>query len=298
MRIKAMHSVGLLTTVTVVGLTVSACGSQSDEKAEADAKAVSHRAEQVAAAWDGSTAADKWRAGYYPMGDVVQLPHGGLRSKVDEQAYKDRSFVLRGKLPTDWPKSGRVNWAGDESLTRPLSGAEESYRSLSGGLADGETGLTVTGAKLGTMTLATSRGPATVPAWLFTLDGYTSPLKRAAADPSQLPPSPIGRARDIPVRQLNGLVDIAEDGRSVTVIALRGVCHDGATVEALETVRSVVLSSSVKQQKDNEKCTKQARLRQVSVELEHPLGDRILLDAKSGQPVPYKPPYGPSPSWS
>lgn len=298
MRIKARNSVGLLTTVAVVGLTVSACGSQSDKTTEADAKAVSHRAEQVAAAWEGSTAAEKWRAGYYPMGDVVQLPHGGLHSKADEQAYKDHSFVLRGKLPTARPKNGRVTWAGDESLTRPLSEAEESYKSLSGGPSDGGTGLTVTGARLGTMTLNTSRGPATVPAWLFTLNGYTSPLKRAAAVPSELPPPPIGRARDVPVRKLNGLVGIARDGRSVTVIAIHGVCHDGATVEVLETVRTVVLSSAVKQRKGEKDCTKQAKLQQVSVDLDRPLGDRILLDAKSGQPVPYKPPYGPSPSWS
>lgn len=46
------------------------------------------------------------------MGEVIQLPRGGLRSKADMQAYQAQSFVLRGRLPATWPKSGRVAWAG------------------------------------------------------------------------------------------------------------------------------------------------------------------------------------------
>ncbi|WP_245766741.1 hypothetical protein [Streptomyces colonosanans] len=298
MRVKAMNPVSLLAAVAAVGLAVSGCGSHPDGDAAADAEAVAHRAQQVAAAWERSSAADAWRAGYYPMGDVIQLPRGGLRSKADEQAYRDHSFVLQGKLPATWPRNGQVAWADGKSLTRPLAGVEDSYKSLSGGRVGGTPHLTVIGAKLGTMTLATSRGPATVPAWLFTLDGYTSPLKRAAVTPSKLPSPPIGRARDVPVEQLNGLVGVAGDGRSVTVVALHGVCDDGPAVEVLETPRSVVLSSSIKQGKSGGNCTKQAKLQQVTVELDRPVGDRVLLDAKSGQPIPYKPPYGPSPSWS
>lgn len=298
MRIRAMNSVSLLATVAAVGLAFSGCGSQPDGDAGADADVVAHRARQVAAAWEGSTAADAWRAGYHPMGDAIQLPSGGLRSKADEQAYRDHNFVLHGKLPATWPRNGQVAWADGGSLTRPLAGAEASYKSLSDGRIGGNPHLTVIGAKLGTMTLATNRGPATVPAWLFTLADYTSPLKRAAAASSKLPSPPIGQARDVPVRPLNGLVGVAGDGRSVTVVALHGVCDDGPAVEVLETPHSVVLSSSVKQLKGGGKCAKQAKLQQVTVELDRPVDDRVLLDAKSGQPIPYKPPHGPSPSWS
>lgn len=199
MGIKTSRVVSLLAGVSLLatGLgAVSGCGSQQEASGRVEAPA--HRARKVAAAWDGSDASAAWRAGYHPMGDIVQLPQGGLRSKADRQAFQDQSFILRGTLPAAWPKDGRVAWAGGESRTRPLMGVDESYNALAGGRDGGEPYLTVTGAKLGEMTVATSRGPAVVPAWLFTLDGYNSPLKRAAVIPSKLPQPPIKRARDVP----------------------------------------------------------------------------------------------------
>ncbi|MCX5323369.1 hypothetical protein [Streptomyces sp. NBC_00120] len=297
MRTKASRSVGLLAGagLCVVGLVAgSGCGSQKAAVSDTDVHA--DRARQVAEAWDGSTAAAAWRAGFYPTGEKVQPPRGGLHDPADRQAYEGQNIVLRGKLPETGPKDGAVTWARGESLTRPLMGAHASYKTLAGTRVGGKPHLTVTGAKLGEMSVATSRGPATVPAWLFTLDGYASPLKRAAAIPSKLPRPPIGPARDIPGYPLDRLVRIAADGRSVTVVALHGACDDGAVVDVLETTRSVMLSASVKEANDDGNCTKQAKLQQVAVELERPLGDRVLLDAHTGQPVPYKGLRGISPS--
>ncbi|RRQ69346.1 hypothetical protein CQW39_35715 [Streptomyces griseofuscus] len=48
----------------------------------------------VAKAWEGSAAAAAWRAGYHPMGEVVRLPRGGLRSQDDKRAFFDHDFVL------------------------------------------------------------------------------------------------------------------------------------------------------------------------------------------------------------
>lgn len=84
----------------------------------------------------------------------------------------------------------------------------------------------------------------------------------------------------------------------MTVVALHGVCDDGPVVDVLETRGSVVLSASGKYLKDDGDCTKQARMQQVTVKLERPLGDRVLLDAPTGQPVRYKGPHGTSATWS
>lgn len=289
MRIRALRSVSLLAGVAVsaAGLAASSgCGSQ--KAAESGTDALADRARQVAAAWDGSPAAAEWRAGYHPMGEVGQLPRGGLHSQADKQAYEDQNFVLRGKLPDPGPKDGQVTWPGGNSLTRPLVGADESYKTLASTHNNEKPHLTVTGAKRGEMTLVTSRGPGTVPAWLFTLHGYASPLKQAAAIPSKHPRPPIRPARGIPGYPVNRLVQIAADGRSVTVVALHGVCDGGSAVDALETRGSVVLSASIKDHKDSGNCTKQAKMQQVTVKLERPVGDRVLLDARTGQPVPYK----------
>ncbi|MFB6784645.1 hypothetical protein ACFCX0_47225 [Streptomyces sp. NPDC056352] len=300
MRIRASRSLSLLAAaaLSAAGLgAVSGCGGQED--AGGDTAVMAHRARKVARAWDGSTAAAAWRVGYHPMGEVAQLPRGGLRSQADKRAYQDHNFVLRGTLPDTGPKDGRVTWIGGGSLTRQLAGAVESYKTLAGGRTGGKPHLTVTGAKLGEMSVATSRGPAVVPAWLFTLNGYVSPLKQAAVIPSPLPRPPIGRAYGVPGYPLNQLVQIAAGGRSVTVVALHGACDDGPVVAVLETRGSVVLSGSVKHRKDDGgHCTKQARLQQVTVKLARPVGDRVVVDAHTGQPVPYKPPHGPSPSWS
>lgn len=74
----------------------------------------------------------------------------------------------------------------------------------------------------------------------------------------------------------------------MTVIALHGVCDDGTEVGALETNGSVVLSASVRHREDTGYCTHQARMRRVTVRLERPLGDRVLLDAHTGKPILYR----------
>ncbi|MFF0449960.1 hypothetical protein ACFYT4_26740 [Streptomyces sp. NPDC004609] len=299
MRIRGSRPAGLLAGVALsaVGLGVgSGCGSQQEAGGGTEVQA--QRARQVAAAWDGSAAAAEWRVGFHPMGDVIQLPQGGLRSKAEQLAFQGHSFVLEGKLPATWPKEGRVNWTGNGSLTRPLVGADESYKALAVARVGGKPHLIVTGAKLGEMIVATSRGPAVVPAWLFNLKGYSSPLKQAAVIPSKLPQPPIRQALDVPGHPLEQLVRMSGDGRSVIVAALHGVCDDGPVVHALETQGSVVLSPSVKNRKDGGNCTKQGKLQQVTVKLDRPVGNRVLLDGHTGRPVPYKPPHGPSPSWS
>lgn len=307
MRGGAARVVGLLVAAVLAatGLGAAAgCGGKGEadgggrRDGGGDAERLAQRARQVAAAWDGSAAAADWRRGYHPMGEVVRLPRGGLRGKADKEAYRERRFALRGALPASGPESGQVVWDGGGSLARPLARAPESYEALGGSRSGGEPRLTVTGVELGGMSVATSRGPATVPAWLFRLEGYDSPLRQAAAIPSKLPRPPIRRTSAVPGLPLQQVLHIPAGGRSVSVIALHGACDDGSVVTALETGGSVVLAPSVKGRKSAGFCTRQAKSQRVTVELDRPLGDRVLLDALTGGPVPYRPAHGPSPSWS
>ncbi|MCX5535605.1 hypothetical protein OG785_34260 [Streptomyces sp. NBC_00006] len=113
--------------------------------------------------------------------------------------------------------------------------------------------------------------------------------------PSKAPRSPVKPAHDLPGYPLNRLLQVSADGRSVTVVALHGVCDDGPTVDALETRGSVVLSASVTGRDGERLRTKQGKLERVEVRLRKPLGDRVLLDAHSGRPVPYRGTHGLSP---
>ncbi|CAL9398611.1 hypothetical protein [Streptomyces sp. enrichment culture] len=159
--------------MVLAGALLPGCGGDGEPAAGDGGQALADRARRVAEAWDGWAAAAAWRAGYHPVGGAVELPRDGLRGEADVRAYETGSFLLRGALPATWPREGRVAWASGGSLTRPLRGPEESYEALARG-GEGPR-LTVTAVRLGGMRVARSRSPATVPAWLFTLDGYATP---------------------------------------------------------------------------------------------------------------------------
>lgn len=177
--------------------------------------------------------------------------------------------------------------------------AQKAYQSFALNKSEGPK-LTVTGARPGETTITTSRGTATVPAWLFTLEGYDTPLKRAAVTPSKLPNSPIGHAQQGSaggLQRVARLAGTAADGRSITVKATHGACDDGPVVKVLETEKSAVLYASIAGAQSGP-CSAEMLEQSVKVELRQPLGDRILLDALTGRPVPYGEPGGQSPSWT
>lgn len=301
MNIRAKHLVGLLLAPLLGACLLAGCGdgSQADNGQAQSPQKQQERARQVADAWRGSASATAWSQGYYPMADAVQIPKSGWHSQADERAFETKNFVLRGNLPAATAQQGKVDWTSGDTLTRPLWGVRKAYQSFALNNSEGPR-LTVTGAKLGPTTIVTSRGTATVPAWLFTLEGYDTPLKRVAVTPSKLPQSPISQARQGSAGGLRGvprLAGTATDGRSITVKATHGACDTGPVVKALETNESVVLYASVTGAKSGP-CSSEMIEQNVKIELRKALGDRILLDAFTGRPVPYGGPNGLSPSWT
>ncbi len=306
MRTNITRTVRLLAALAVGAGAAAGCGGGKADnggvevRSSESAPQLGDRARQVADAWNGSKAAEVWHEGYYPLEAVVQLPENGLRSTADRSAYETGNFDLRGELPAAPRKAGRVAWKSGYSITMQVMGAEKAYKALDRDSSPGPR-LTVTEAKLGEMTVGTSRGPATVPAWLFTLDGYDTPLKRAAVSPSKLPEPPIKPlGQEVPtdvLAPLGGLANVAQDSRSVTVAATHGSCDNGPAVDALETSDSVVLSASVVGSKDGN-CPGAKLSEKVTVELDRPVGNRIVLDAFTGRPVPYSEWPGASQSWS
>jgi hypothetical protein len=287
MRRTPARSVRLVAVALLVAAGGGALAYAVEQRDGGQPPGAAVRARLVAEAWDGSRAAEVWRAGYYPSGETVQPPEGGFRGAADKEAYLARDFELRGELPDLRREKGTVRWEGGGSLTLPLRDAREAFADLDG--SDGRAPLTVTGVRLGEMTLATNRGSATVPAWLFTLEGYDTPLKQVALGPSELPRSPIGPARDLPTDVLGSLLGsarVSEDGRTVTVVAGHGGCDDGPALHALETAGSVVLSGSVVGTDDGP-CTAEMLAEEVTVRLDRPVGDRVLLDAFTGRPLPF-----------
>jgi len=270
---------------------LAGCGDgRSADDAHTDGKSLQaqeKRAREVADAWHGSAAAAAWSRGYYPLADTTQPPESGWHSAADKRAYESGTIVRSGKLPTTAITQGTVKWRSGSTLSRPVVDPNKAYQSFGHYSSKGPR-LTVTGVKLGETTITTSRGTATVPAWLFTLKGYDAPLKQVAVTPSELPEPPIGRA---PQGSTDGLWSIARlagtaaDGRSLTVRATHGACDDGPVVNVLETDESIVLYASVTGARSGA-CTAQIIEQNVRVELRQPLADRVVLDALTAQPVP------------
>ncbi|MFJ3894837.1 hypothetical protein [Streptomyces sp. NPDC090083] len=304
MNTQANRVVGrLLTPLLAVCLLAGCGGGRSTDGGRASgqpAPAQEKRAREVADAWRESEAAAAWNQGYYPMADAIQPVDSGWHTTADERAYKTGNIFLSDSLPTTAITQGTVKWRDGGSLNRPLMEATKAYQSFARTHNAERPRLTVTAAKLGETTLTTSRGPATVPAWLFTIEGYDAPLKRVAVTPSPLPeppiePTPEGFADGI--RSVTRLAGTAVDGRSITVGATHGACDDGPVVRALETDESIVLYASVARERSGP-CTAQLIEQNVTLKLRQPLAHRILLDARTGRPVPYGLPNGPTPSWT
>jgi hypothetical protein len=275
----------MLVTLGLIAAAALGCG---DRATPAGGKGDGgDRARKVAAAWEGSEAARAWQQGYYPLGAAVQLPDGAFHTDADKRAYITQNFELRAPLPETPKKKGKIRWRDGGSLALPLTSARAAYDQVARGKNPGPA-LTVSGVRLGDMTMLTSRGAAKVPAWLFTVKGYGTPLKRVAVTPAKLPRPPVG-----PVRQqtaelgpLAGLDTITEDGRTLTLRAEHGACDDGPAVHMLQRKGSVVFSASVRGVDDG-LCTSELRTEKVTLRLDRPVGDRILLDAFTGKPVPY-----------
>ncbi|MCX5601526.1 hypothetical protein OOK29_25590 [Streptomyces phaeochromogenes] len=293
---RLLVGLGLFVTAAV---GVTACGDKYGEAGAHDPARAAERARQVSDAWEGSEAARLWREGYFPLGDPVRLPEGAFHSDADKQAYQRQNFELRGSLPGAPPKKGEVRWRGGGSLAVPVVSARAAYEKVGGGSVPGPR-LTVTGARLGKMTIHTSRGLATVPAWHFTIKGYDTPLKRVAVVASKLPKPPVKPAPDLTedLWKLAGLNTVSRDGRTVVLRAHHGSCDDGPGVDVLESADNVVFSAWIRNPSDGP-CTKELRAKNVTVKLDRPVGDRMLLDAFTGRPVPYEgSPGSRSSSWS
>jgi hypothetical protein len=295
---RFLVGLGLFVTAAV---GVTSCGDKYGEAGAHDPARTTERARQVSDAWEGSEAARVWREGYFTLGDPVRLPEGAFHGDADKQAYQRQNFEIRGSLPGAPPKKGEVRWRGGGSLAVPVVSARAAYEQIGGGSGPGPgPRLTVTGARLGEMTIHTSRGSATVPAWHFTIKGYDTPLKRVAVVASKLPKPPVKPVPDLTddLWELAGLDTVSRDGRTVVLRAHHGSCDDGPGVDVLESADNVVFSAWIRDPSDGP-CTKELRAKKVTVKLDRPVGDRILLDAFTGRPVPYEgSPWSRSSSWS
>ncbi|HEX8630183.1 MAG TPA: hypothetical protein VF755_18655 [Catenuloplanes sp.] len=274
--------------------------------------AFTKRAAEVVAAWRSAPGRDAWRDGFVPLEDLTVLAPDAKLDDDTKMAFANGWFRSAIDLPATAPAAGTVKYpAGSQQV--PLLSAAQAYAALDkgdpppcprGGRTpapapvpsdagpDGSVGrdvvqpcipLTVTAAKLGTVSVRTSRGPADAPAWIFTVEELSQPIARVAVAPAAVAPAPV--ASPSTAGELPGLVSAQDltrvDGATLGYRLGVGSCDKEITPLVHETEDVVVVGGSVT--RSTEMCTLDLKMAPVTVTLRAPIGSRPVLDALTGQ---------------
>ncbi|MFI1064045.1 hypothetical protein ACH4TC_19410 [Streptomyces spororaveus] len=140
---------------------------------------------------------------------------------------------------------------------------------------------TVKGAVLGLVPGAVNGAQGLVPAWLFEVAGQGGGPGHTVAQPAAAQESTPGPKDG---RTVPGF-SYAEADRKLTVNFWGSVCSTYA-VEAREQAESVLVKITDTPNKPGQACIMLAQEMSLTVTLQQPLGDRKVLDATSGKPLP------------
>lgn len=250
--------------------------------------------------WADAVAAAGGQQGFVLVGEAT----GQVGDWEEPVGSNNKVALMAGKvvaavaLSDQTPPPGRVHWKDGSVRTLPTISAAQALKDLQeSGVQDCPDcdELRVTGARLIAVGIDTSRGPATVPAWEFSLEGTAVQVTRVAisagSNVSVSPPPwdpddpPVG----ISIWAASGTVD----GRQITV-TFGGSPYPGTepcgadyTAEAVESQTAVVvIVIEHRNLTADVACDLVGRARTATVQLAAPLGDRAVLEVKEGLPVP------------
>lgn len=265
-------------------------------------------ARQEAVAWARSPLAKAWRSGLVVLSpsDLSSGPSGGFPSGQDKEDFGDGDLVFTGPTPSGAP-DGVVTWPGGSSMKVPVLSEARTFSELTSSRECPScvtSPLDVTAAKPTTLAVATSRGTARVPAWAFTLKGVSGPVIQAALPPgSYVTPGSHGSPSAARLAALGtaftgaGNAAVSANGRTLTLWLFGGPCD--ATWGGLEAEAdgAVVVGGWEVDPNPDTPCAAIGITLATTVRLPAPVGDRVIIDASTGQPVTPSPAFpAPSPS--
>ncbi len=202
-------------------------------------------------------------------------------------------------LPDDRPGRREVRWVDGATIDVNVLSARDALADLvAAGVGDcgGCEPLRVTDADLATGLIETSRGPAEVPVWVYSVRGSAVRVTRVAVDGSVTVVPPPWNADDPPVGLSILFAVGTEDSLRLEVHFVGAVedddepCGAGYTAEAVESELAVVVIVLEHRNPTPGACTLAGRTRKADVDLESELGDRVVLEVQQGLPVPVQAP--------
>ncbi len=269
------------------------------------------RAERVLMTWRDGPAAE-WRAGFRPRQDLtIMSPETAAALRADPGL-----MLVHGRPAVPEPSTGTVRWADGRTLEVPLTPAEDAqYRA--GAAADGPAGASgiparnprcqavpigeqpaaprdrlegddppckpakITRVILERVTIRTHRGPAEVPAWRLDVRGLPGPIHQVAVADAAIDRSPGGLG---PTTPFDGTFEQGP-GDAVTLYFIRARCGRMLGVNVREEADAVVVAPRVLGPEGP--CPELGLLDRRTLTLRTPLGDRPVLDARTGRPIAY-----------
>lgn len=283
----------VLALMTAAAIAIGGCG-------DADVGRLRDEAHADLARYADAVASSGGSAAFQPAGDLTG------QVGTWEAANGDNKAALMGglveatvPLTTDAPPDGAIVWA-DGALTNvallSAAAALEQVRVTATGGCIGcvspPATLRVTGASLTTVSIGTSRGQATVPAWAFTIDGSAVQVTRVAVAQTVtvVPPAwdPSHPAIGVSVES----AIVAADGLTLT-LTFEGApdpasqaCGEDYTGEGIESDLAVVTIIHVHRNPLPANCVGTGAMRTTTITLATPLGNRAVLEVQQGLPVP------------
>jgi hypothetical protein len=213
--------------------------------------------------------------------DPVSAPDTGFATDDAKEAFASGAFVAPRAYPT----------GPTESDGLPVASAADAFTTMrnegtpASGAPTPPTPLVVTNVRFGTASFGTDRGTRSLPAWMFSFAGVQDPAAVLAVAPSATFHEPADTST-IGAR-------LGTDGRHVIITfvgakAGTGPCTADYTVDQFASDTAVAVK--VRETRDGGgACTDIGYTRRVEIALDSPLGNRVLVDAKTKAAVPLTP---------
>jgi hypothetical protein len=288
--LAALLSGCLLAACTGVGQVSPAAAHGTDQE---------HRqANEALARWTLAVQAGGGRGGFVPVEEMTgQVGDWELEvGDNNKRALMAGMVVEAAPLPGQGAGEAKVRWADGTTRSMPTISAEQAFQAVKAtGTADCPdcVPLRVTSARLSTATIQTSRGPASAPAWEFTLEGTKVLVTRIAVAPDQAivvapPPwDPNNAPSGLSVESATGTV-----GAKQLIVAFTGApdagdksCGADYSAEAVESGTAVVVIVIPHENGFLGACSAVGARRTATVALAEPLGDRAVLEVRQGLPI-------------
>jgi hypothetical protein len=287
---------GRLRRLVIVAAVALAAGTSGCGLLPNDSAKLHQQAQAALARWADAVAAG---------GQSAFVPVGELTAQVGdwEEAVGDNNkpALMAGlveaavSLPAETPPDGEVRWQNGSTKTVRLISAQKALSDLKADAAGSScpecVPLQITGARLTSGPVETSRGPAEAAAWEFTVQDTAVRVTRVAiADRVTVVPPPWDSSdppAGISIESATGTVA----GRQLTV-AFTGApdtgdkpCGADYTAEAVESPTAAVVIVTEHPHGFGESCTAVGARRTAEAELSSPLGERAVLEVREGRAV-------------